>query len=93
MTENIYPWVKYSKAEPLGDPSIWDEQKAEIDPAIIRGPEGITSLINHNTTISGAEFEKDHTVGPLSCFRMPVMRWIPEPSRAGRRRMDGGQTT
>lgn len=65
VTENIYPWVKYSDAELLGDPSIWEEQTAEIDPVVVRGLEGMTRIINHNNTISGVGFEKDHTVGPL----------------------------
>lgn len=63
--ERLYPWVKFSNAEVLGDASIWDDQSAEIHPVVALALRKMTGSVNHNNTVSGSGFEKDHTVGPL----------------------------
>lgn len=65
IPENLYPWVKFSNAEVLGDDSIWDDQSAEIHPVVALALRKMTGSVNHNNTVSGSGFEKDHTVGPL----------------------------
>lgn len=63
-TEDLYPWVKFSDAELLGDTSIWPDDNPTIVPVVLRVMESMTRVLNHNNTIK-AGFEKDHSVGPL----------------------------
>jgi hypothetical protein len=62
--EAIRPWVAAVSPQVLGDGSAWADATPALDPVVVEAMRGLTSIVNHNNTIS-AGFEKDVVVGSL----------------------------
>ena len=62
--EAIRPWVAAVRPQVLGDGSAWEDEAPELHPVVVEAMTGLTSMVNHNNTIS-AGHEKDMVVSAL----------------------------